>query len=93
MKFWRVLLDSGANGDLLFVQKGSRSKVPTSKRISPSKWRTSKGTFQTKYVANVYITIPEYSNSKVFSIEPDVVEVEGTLPTYNLILGHLHYKN
>ena len=52
-----------------------------------SKWRTSKGSFTTKYKANVDITIPEYSNSKVFSIEPDVVEVEGTLPTYDLILG------
>ena len=40
----RVLLDSGSDGDLLFLY--DRDKLtPTKRRISPQKWRTSNGTF------------------------------------------------
>ena len=34
-RVWRVLLDSGSNGDLLFVHEGSRSVIPSKERFAP----------------------------------------------------------
>ncbi|MCP4747846.1 MAG: hypothetical protein GY874_17170, partial [Desulfobacteraceae bacterium] len=88
-KVLKVLLDSGSDGDLLFVQKGTNCIIPLKKRVSPQKWRTSNGTFMTKNVGNLELHFPEFSRSKVASFQPDVVKVPKTAaaPVYNLILG------
>jgi hypothetical protein len=59
----RVLLDTGSNGDLLFIKKGSNKYVTTVKRAVPQSWGTSNGTFQTKKVDEINISFIEYSAS------------------------------
>ena len=88
-KVLKVLLDSGSDGDLLFVQKGTDCIIPLKDRISPQKWRTSNGTFLTRSVGDLELTFPEFSTSKKASFLPDVVEVPKTAaaPVYDLILG------
>jgi hypothetical protein len=49
-KVWRVLLDSGSDGDLLFVHKSEEDKrdcIYTKERFAAQRWRTSIGTFST----------------------------------------------
>jgi hypothetical protein len=43
----RVLLDSGSDGDLVFVDKDKTMLLPSSKRLVPQSWNTSNGMFQT----------------------------------------------
>ena len=52
-------------------------------------WRTSKGTFQTKEVGRIFITFPEFNESKRLLIQPDVVDVPASNqpPTFDVILG------
>jgi hypothetical protein len=47
-KLVRVLLDSGSDGALIFVDKGKPMLLPSSKRLVPQSWNTSNGRFQTK---------------------------------------------
>jgi hypothetical protein len=41
-----VLLDSGSDGDLIFVNKDKPMLLPYSKRLVPHSWNTSNGIFQ-----------------------------------------------
>lgn len=84
----RVLLDSGSDGDLLFLYDGDKL-TPTKKRISPQKWRTSNGTFKTTEVGDLKVTFPEFSNSKRASFRPDVIRLpkNSPKPVYDLIIG------
>ena len=43
----KVLLDSGSNGDLYFLQKGKDKPFPFLTRQGPKSWCTSNGSFQT----------------------------------------------
>jgi hypothetical protein len=45
-KILRVLLDSGFNGDLIFVNKEKPMLLPYSNRLVPQSWNTSNGIFQ-----------------------------------------------
>jgi len=46
---WRVLLDSGSDGDLLFRKKGKKThNVQYTMRSVPQLWHTSNGIFSTK---------------------------------------------
>ena len=85
----RVLLDSGSDGDLLFLKKGRRLKVPYKERYAAQTWRTSNGTFKTTNVAKLDVSFPEFSTSKRVKIAPDVVQVpeDAPNPTYDLIIG------
>jgi hypothetical protein len=75
-KLVRVLLDSGS--DLL----------PSSKRLVPQSWNTSNGMFQTKHKAEIELNFFEYSDSKKYLAEPDIVKYDkNNKPQYNLILG------
>ncbi len=47
-KLMRVLLDSGSDGDLIFVDKDKSMLLPFSKRLVPQLWNTLNGRFQTK---------------------------------------------
>jgi hypothetical protein len=42
-----VLLDSGSDGDLIFLDKDKPMLLPTTKRLVPQSWNTSSGRFQT----------------------------------------------
>ncbi len=46
-KLVRVLLDSGSDGDLIFVDKDKPMLLPSSKRLVPQSWNTLNGRFQT----------------------------------------------
>ncbi len=63
-KLVRVLLDSGSDGDLVFVDKDKLMLLPSSKRLVPQSWNSSNGMFQTKQKAKIELNFFEYSNSK-----------------------------
>ena len=85
----RVLLDSGSDGDLVFVNKDKPMLLPYSKRLVPQSWNTSNGIFQTKRKARVELNFFDYSDSKRYYSEPDVVEYnKDSKPQYDLILGN-----
>ena len=72
----RVLLDSGSDGDLLFHKKGKPMLLPYSKWLVPLSWHTSNGTFKTAQQAEIEVKFLDYSDSKKFTVKPDVVEYE-----------------
>ena len=55
---WRILLDSGWDGDLFFVHRDGNKRIPRKERIAPQKWRTSNGTFKTTKVGVLELTFP-----------------------------------
>jgi hypothetical protein len=84
----RVLLDSGSDGDLVFVDKGKPMLLPSLKRLVPHSWNTSNGMFQTKRKAEIELNFFEYSDSKRYLAEPDIVKYDKIYkPQYDLILG------
>jgi hypothetical protein len=84
----RILLDSGSDGNLVFVSKDKPILLPYSKRLVPQPWNTSNGIFQAKHKARVELNFVEYSDSKWYYSEPDVVEYKkGSKPQYDLIFG------
>ncbi len=84
----RVLLDSGSDGDLVFVDKDKPMLLPSSKRLVPQSWNTLNGMFQTKHKVEIELNFFEYSNSKRYLAEPDIVEYDkSNRPQYDLILG------
>ncbi len=61
--------------------------LPYSKRLVLQLWNTSNGIFQTKQKARTKLNFFEYSDSKRFYSEPDVVEYDkDSKPQYDLIL-------
>ncbi len=70
----QVLLDSGSDGDLVFVNKDKPMLLPYSKRLVPQSWNTSNGIFQTKHKARVELNFFDHSDSKRYYSEPDVVK-------------------
>jgi hypothetical protein len=87
-KLVRVLLDSGSDGNLAFVDKNKPMQLPSSKRLVPQLWNTSNGMFQTKRKAEIEMNFFEYSDSKRYLAEPDIIEYDkNNRPQYDLILG------
>ncbi len=83
-----VLLDSGSDGDLVFVDKDKPMLLPSSKRLVPQLWNTSNGIFQTKQKADIELNFFEYFDSKRYLGAPDIVEYDKiNKPQYDLILG------
>ncbi len=70
----RVLLDSGSDGDLVFVDKDKPMLLPSSKRLVPQSWNTSNEMFRTKHKAEIKLNFFEYFNSKRYLAEPDIVK-------------------
>jgi hypothetical protein len=92
-KIVRVLLDSGSNGDLIFVNKDKPMLLLHLKRLVPQSWNTLNGIFQMRRKARVEMNFFEYSDSKRYHAEPDVVEYdEINMPHYDLILGTVSMK-
>ncbi len=89
----QVLLDSGSDGDLIFVSKDKPMLLPYSQRLIPQSWNTSNGVFQMRRKARVELKFFEYSDSKRFHVESDVVEYDkDSKPQYDLILGTVTMK-
>ncbi len=83
----RVLLDSGSDGDLVFVDKDKPMLHPSSKRLVSQSWNTLNGMFQTKHKAEIKLNIFEYSDSKRYLAKPDIIEYDkNNRPQYDLIL-------
>ncbi len=92
-KIVRVLLDSGSNGDLIFVNKDKPMLLPYLKRLVPQSWNILNGIFQMRHKARVELNFFECSDSKRYHAEPDVVEYdEINRPQYDLILGTVPVK-
>ncbi len=86
-KLVRVLLDSGFDGDLVFVDKDKPMLLPSLKRLVPQSWNTSNGMFQTKQKAEIKLNYFEYSNRKRYLVEPDIVKYDKiNKPQYDHIL-------
>ena len=87
-KLVQVLLDSGSDGDLIFVNKDKPMLFPYSKRLLPQTWNTSNGMFQTNHKARIDLNFFKYSDSKRFFAEPVVVKYsKNNMLQYDLILG------
>jgi hypothetical protein len=87
-KLVRVLLDSGSDGNLVFVDKDKPMLLPSSKKVVPHSWSTLNGRFQTKCKAEIELNFFEYFDSKRYLAEPDIVEYDKkNKPQYDLILG------
>jgi hypothetical protein len=87
-KLVRVLLDSGSDGNLVFVDKDKPILLPSSKRLVPQLWNTLNGMFQTRRKAEIELNFFEYSNRKRYLFEPDIVEYDkNNRPQYDHILG------
>jgi hypothetical protein len=87
-KLVQVLLDSGSDSDLVFVDKDKPMLLPSSKRLVPQSWNTLNGRFQTKQKAEIELNFFEYSNSKRYLAEPDIVKNDKINKLqYDLILG------
>jgi hypothetical protein len=71
-----VLLDSGSDSNLVFVDKDKPMLLPSSKWLVPQSWNTSNGMFQTKGKAEVQLNFNEYSNCKRYLKEPDIVKYD-----------------
>ena len=89
-QLFRVLLDKGSDGDLMIHKKGTTTCFPYLNRHIPKSWHTSNGCFHNKERGKVTLKFIEYSNSKEYSVNPDVVEYDGMKiikPACDLILG------
>ncbi len=73
-KLVRVLLDSGSDGDLIFVNKDKPMLLPSSKRLVPHLWNTSNGMFQTMHKAEIELNFFQYSDSRRYLAELDIVK-------------------
>jgi hypothetical protein len=62
--------------------------LPSFKRKATQSWNTLNGMFQTTRKAGIELNFFEYSNSKRYIAEPDIVEYNKiNKPQYELILG------
>ncbi len=92
-KIVRVLLDSGSDGNLIFVNKDKPMLLPYLKRLVPQSWNTSNEIFQTWRKARVELNFFEYFDSKKYHVEPDVVEYDkDNKPQSDLIFGTVTMK-
>ncbi len=60
----RVLLDSGSDRDLIFVNKDKPMLLPYLKKLVPRSWNTLHGIFHTMRTARVELNFFDYSESK-----------------------------
>ncbi len=92
-KIVQVLLDSGSNRNLIFVNKEKPMLLSYLKRLVPQLWNTSNGIFQMRRKARVELNFFEYFDSKRYHVEPDVVVYDkNDRPQYDLILGIVSMK-
>ncbi len=85
----KVLLDSGSDGDLYFLQKGKDKPFPYLTMQVPKSWHTSNRSLQTNGRANIRVEFFDYLASKGYLIQPDVMEYKNPMdkPGLDLLLG------
>ncbi len=84
----RDLLDSGSDGNLIFIDKDTPMLLSSSKRLVPQSWNTLNGMFQTKRKAEIELNFFEHSNSKRYLAEPNIAKYHRNIKLqYDLILG------
>ena len=84
----RILFDSGSEGDPLFVRKKDLRPYESYETAFPTTWGTSSGRFKTGMMAKINLLLPEFSQSKIMSVEPDVkIMDDGQTFSYDLIIG------
>ncbi len=92
-KIVQVLLDSGSDGNLIFVNKDKPMLLPYLKSLVQRSWNTLNGIFQTQQKARVKLNFFEYSDSKRYHVEPDAVKYDKNNRLQNdLILGTVSMK-
>jgi hypothetical protein len=92
-KIVQVLFNSGSDCNLIFVNKDKPMLLPYSKRQVQQLWNTLNGIFQMRHKARVELNFFEYSDSKRYHVEPDVVGYDkNNRPQYDLILGTVSMK-
>ena len=86
---WCVLLDSGLDGDLIFIKTADVKVRNPIKRTHPLVWGTSNGDFKTTQTGNVDIKFTEFSRNKIFSVKPDIIVLDKNAPNpdFDMILG------
>ncbi len=70
-----VLLDSGSDGDLIFIDKDKPMLLPTTKRPVPQLLNNSSGRFQTTNKVEIELNFFEYSDSKRYLASPDIEKI------------------
>lgn len=78
---WRVLLNSGSDGDIVFQQRGTRNGIPYVMRGIGQAWHMSHGIFRTEKQGELDLVFPEYSHSKRVHLTPDIAEYHAGCPT------------
>ena len=71
-------------------KKGKDKPFPYLTRQAPKSWRTSNRSFQTNEGGKLRLKIFEYSASREFTLQPDIVEYDKNYmnnPGFDLILG------
>jgi hypothetical protein len=84
-----VLLDSGSSdNDIWFHKNGATKCFPYTERQMAKSYHTSAGVFLTKGQAEFEMKFFEYSESKHYTIRPDIFEYDRLeRPLFDLILG------
>ena len=86
----RVLLDTGSNGDLFFDEKWKPKPFSYLTKQVPKSWHTSHETFHMHGRGKLRSKFLEYSASREYLVQPDIVEYDGTTMSktgFDLILG------
>ena len=88
-KVWKVLFDSGSDGDIAFIKRSDKASIDMHDQLRPLRWKTSNGIFGTNKVGNVLLTLPKFSISKIMSVRPDIqfIDEDQPPPMYGLIIG------
>ena len=79
-KVWKVLFDSGSDGDIAFIYLSDKSSIKMQNRLHPQRWKTSNGIFETHKVGIIKLNLPRFSTNKVMSVTPDIQFIEEPPP-------------
>ncbi len=74
----RVLLDTSSNGDLFFHEKGNPKPFPYLSRQVQKSWHLTNGTMHMHGRGKLRIKCLDYSASREYLVQPDIVEYDGT---------------
>ena len=83
-----LLLDSGADDDIIFLPDEEVRNFDPTPLAHPNVWTTSNGQFNTTEIVNLNVLLPEYSQSKIMSCTADVKRVHSRSKVqYDAIIG------
>ena len=83
-----LLLDSGADDDIIFLPDEEVKQFEPTPLAHPKVWTTSNGQFNTNEVAELSFLLPEYSQSKIMACTADIRRVRSRRSVqYDAIIG------